>query len=47
VGPDAIERLRELCEPLRRFDTVVGRLDVDPDDLVQNAFAKGSVEAFQ
>ncbi|HEY5170928.1 MAG TPA: sigma factor-like helix-turn-helix DNA-binding protein [Acidimicrobiia bacterium] len=39
-GPDGIERLRELYEPLRRFAAVVGRLDVDPDDLVQNAFAK-------
>jgi DNA-directed RNA polymerase specialized sigma24 family protein len=38
--PDGIERLRELYAPLRRFAAVVGRFDVDPDDLVQNAFAK-------
>jgi DNA-directed RNA polymerase specialized sigma24 family protein len=38
--PDGIERLRELYAPLRRFAAVVGRWDVDPDDLVQNAFAK-------
>jgi DNA-directed RNA polymerase specialized sigma24 family protein len=38
--PDGIRRLRELYEPLRRFAAVIGRLDVDPDDLVQDAFAK-------
>jgi DNA-directed RNA polymerase specialized sigma24 family protein len=38
--PQGIQRLREQYEPLRRFAAVVGRFDVDPDDLVQNAFAK-------
>ncbi len=38
--PDGIRQLRDLYEPLRRFAAVVGRFDVDPDDLVQNAFAK-------
>ena len=38
--PDGIQQLRELYEPLRRFAAVIGRWDVDPDDLVQNAFAK-------
>src|SRR3954449_5405561 len=27
-------------EPLRRFAAVIGRWDVEPDDLVQEAFAK-------
>jgi DNA-directed RNA polymerase specialized sigma24 family protein len=34
------ERLRELYDPLRRFAAVIGRFDVEPDDLVQNAYAK-------
>ena len=34
------EVLRDLYEPLRRFAAVIGRFDVDPDDLVQNAYAK-------
>jgi RNA polymerase sigma factor (sigma-70 family) len=34
------QSLRELYEPLRRFAAVIGRFDVDPDDLVQNAYAK-------
>ncbi len=38
--PDGIRHLRELYEPLRRFAAVIGRFDVDPDDLVQSAFAK-------
>jgi DNA-directed RNA polymerase specialized sigma24 family protein len=38
--PDGISQLRELYEPLRRFAAVIGRFDVDPDDLVQDAFAK-------
>ena len=38
--PDGIRQLRELYEPLRRFAAVIGRWDVDPDDLVQDAFAK-------
>ena len=37
--PDGIARLRELYKPLRRFAAVIGRYDVDPDDLVQSAFA--------
>jgi DNA-directed RNA polymerase specialized sigma24 family protein len=39
-SPAETEKLRELYEPLRRFAAVVGRFDVDPDDLVQNAYAK-------
>jgi len=38
--PDGIRQLRDLYEPLRRFAAVVGRWDVDPDDLVQGAFTK-------
>jgi RNA polymerase sigma-70 factor (ECF subfamily) len=49
VGYDVSERewragtlddLRALYEPLRRYAAVVGRFDVDPDDLVQEAFTK-------
>jgi DNA-directed RNA polymerase specialized sigma24 family protein len=39
-SPDETEQLRELYQPLRRFAAVIGRYDVDPDDLVQNAYAK-------
>ena len=39
-GPDALEALRAEYEPLRRFAAVIGRWDVDPDDLVQEAYAK-------
>ena len=39
-SPAETESLRELYEPLRRFAAVIGRYDVDPDDLVQNAYAK-------
>jgi DNA-directed RNA polymerase specialized sigma24 family protein len=39
-GPDGIRQLRDLYEPLRRFAAVIGRYDVDPDDLVQSAYAK-------
>ena len=39
-GPDGIRQLRDLYDPLRRFAAVIGRYDVDPDDLVQNAYAK-------
>jgi DNA-directed RNA polymerase specialized sigma24 family protein len=39
-GPGGIQELRALYEPLRRFAAVVGRWDVDPDDLVQDAYAK-------
>jgi RNA polymerase sigma-70 factor (ECF subfamily) len=35
-----LDGLRELYEPLRRFAAVVGRLDVEPDDLVQEAYAR-------
>lgn len=37
---ERVQQLRELYEPLRRFAAVIGRYDVDPDDLVQDAFAK-------
>jgi len=36
----ALEALREQYEPLRRFAAVIGRWDVEPDDLVQEAFVK-------
>jgi len=39
-GPDGIQQLRQLYEPLRRFAAVIGSRDVEPDDLVQNAYAK-------
>jgi DNA-directed RNA polymerase specialized sigma24 family protein len=39
-GPDQLDALRAQYEPLRRFAAVVGRYDVEPDDLVQEAFAK-------
>ena len=35
-----IRVLHELYEPLRRFAAVVGRWDVEPDDLVQEAYAR-------
>ena len=35
-----LEALRAEYEPLRRFAAVIGRWDVEPDDLVQEAFAK-------
>jgi DNA-directed RNA polymerase specialized sigma24 family protein len=35
-----VAELRELYGPLRRFAAVVGRYDVDPDDIVQDAFTK-------
>ena len=35
-----LQQLRDLYEPLRRFAAVVGRVDVDPDDLVQEAFTR-------
>jgi DNA-directed RNA polymerase specialized sigma24 family protein len=37
---DDLEALRAQYEPLRRFAAVIGRWDVEPDDLVQEAFAK-------
>ena len=39
-SPERIQELRDLYAPLRRFAAVIGRYDVDPDDLVQDAFAK-------
>ncbi len=38
--PDELRQLRDQYEPLRRFAAVIGRFDVDPDDLVQNTFVK-------
>ena len=38
--PTSSRQLRELYEPLRRFAAVIGRWDVEPDDLVQEAYAK-------
>ena len=35
-----LEALRAQYEPLRRFAAVIGRWDVEPDDLVQEAYAK-------
>jgi DNA-directed RNA polymerase specialized sigma24 family protein len=37
---EALHALRDQYEPLRRFAAVIGRWDVEPDDLVQEAFAK-------
>ena len=38
--PGQLEALRAEYEPLRRFAAVIGRWDVEPDDLVQEAYAK-------
>jgi RNA polymerase sigma factor (sigma-70 family) len=38
--PGQVDALRAEYEPLRRFAAVIGRWDVEPDDLVQEAFAK-------
>ena len=38
--PDGLQELKALYEPLRRFAAVVARWDVDPDDLVQDAYAR-------
>jgi DNA-directed RNA polymerase specialized sigma24 family protein len=35
-----LDELRALYEPLRRYAAVVGRYDVEPDDLLQEAFAR-------
>ena len=35
-----LDELRQLYEPLRRFAAIVGRLDVEPDDLVQEAYTR-------
>ncbi|MET1003303.1 MAG: RNA polymerase sigma factor [Acidimicrobiia bacterium] len=39
-GPAGLQQLRDLYEPTRRFAAVIGRWDVEPDDLVQEAYAK-------
>jgi len=39
-GIEDLDALRAQYEPLRRFAAVIGRWDVEPDDLVQEAFAK-------
>jgi DNA-directed RNA polymerase specialized sigma24 family protein len=39
-GAADLEALRGHYEPLRRFAAVIGRYDVEPDDLVQEAYAK-------
>jgi RNA polymerase sigma-70 factor (ECF subfamily) len=36
----ALDELRRLYEPLRRFAAIAGRLDVEPDDLVQEAYTR-------
>jgi RNA polymerase sigma factor (sigma-70 family) len=41
--PDHLRLLRELYPPVRRFAAVVGRPDLDPDDLVQEAFTRALV----
>ncbi len=38
--PSGILELRAFYEPLRRFAAIAGRWDVDPDDLVQDAYAR-------
>jgi RNA polymerase sigma-70 factor (ECF subfamily) len=40
---DDVDMLRDLYAPLRRFAAVVGRPDLDPDDLVQEAFTRALV----
>ena len=37
---DTLDELRSLYEPLRRYAAVVARFDVDPDDLLQEAFTR-------
>jgi RNA polymerase sigma-70 factor (ECF subfamily) len=37
---ETLDELRTLYEPLRRYAAVVGRYDVEPDDLVQEAFTR-------
>ncbi len=39
-GPADVRVLGELYAPLRRFAAVIGRWDVEPDDLVQEAYTK-------
>lgn len=40
---DDLRSLRDLYLPLRRFAAVVARPDLDPDDLVQEAFTRALV----
>jgi RNA polymerase sigma factor (sigma-70 family) len=40
VGDLVLDELRALYGPVRRYAAVVGRYDVDPDDLVQEAFTR-------
>jgi len=42
-GADDVRSLRELYPRVRRFAAVVGRPDLDPDDLVQEAFTRALV----
>ena len=37
---DALDVLRALYAPLRKYAAVVGSYDVEPDDLVQEAFTR-------
>ena len=37
---ETLDELRSLYEPLRRYAAVVARWDVDPDDLLQEAFTR-------
>ncbi len=37
---DTLRELENLYEPLRRFAAMVGRWEVEPDDLVQEAYAR-------
>lgn len=39
-GDELLAELRDLYPALRRFAGVVGRFDVEPDDLVQEAYAR-------
>ena len=39
-SPGGLSQLRELYGSLRRFAAVIGKWDVDPDDLVQEAYAR-------
>ncbi len=39
-GPEGIQELRALYEPLRRFAGAVGNWGIEPDDLVQDAYAR-------
>jgi DNA-directed RNA polymerase specialized sigma24 family protein len=39
-GAETLDELRVLYEPTRRYAAVVGRWDVEPDDLVQEAYTR-------